>query len=141
MRYSHMALSSEGTKSRCAWRSAPRQFRSCAASRLAARSWRVSALLWGWSLHGRFPEPSRRCCTASRRPIQPRTSPRELSCGLWRYRRERYQRCERRVSVPRLYCEVTSTMSLLRWRQREREFSTELESHLELHIADNLRAG
>src|SRR5687768_4786684 len=32
-------------------------------------------------------------------------------------------------------------MSWLRWRSRERDFSTEIESHLEMHIADNVRAG
>lgn len=32
-------------------------------------------------------------------------------------------------------------MSLLRWHSREREFSTELQSHLDMHIADNVRAG
>ena len=36
---------------------------------------------------------------------------------------------------------LTRLFGLLHRRRREREFAEELESHLALHIEDNLRAG
>jgi len=40
-----------------------------------------------------------------------------------------------------LRCILVRLSGLLRKEQRDREFSAELESHLALHIEDNLRRG